>query len=76
MSGVLYHTKSNNKEIKQLLDEPSIGRDLVKQIMLQKKHVDDAGNGKDFSEPKQFIIKAKSGKEMKVTELGYDIKIE
>jgi hypothetical protein len=70
MAGVLYKTKSNNEEVKKLLDNPLTGRELVKKIMIGNKV-----NGKsERSTQRKYTIKSKDEEVViKVTELGYDI---
>jgi hypothetical protein len=62
MPGVLYHTKSNNKEIKKLLNNPRTGRELIKKLLIDR-------NKKSLAN--QITIESNgTARTLTVTELG------
>jgi hypothetical protein len=63
MPGVLYDTKSNSKEIDDILDDPKTGRDLIKKLLVERKKEES---------PQEIKIILKNGdqKVIKVIELS------
>lgn len=76
MPSVLYHTKTNNPEIKRLLDDPFYGKELIMKLTTNDIKEKDVKTKTGETKKVYFVVLGTGDKEIevKVRELVYSNK--